>query len=142
MKKRGRKPTPTAYKFTARALNFDFKGWRENQKLTVGEASLILGVGWIHYNNMEKYGRAPMIGIIILARMLDYLGHMKKISPTAFHTWCQAMDEVEARSRVQLSNVEPARLVRAKEKCRLRQQQQAELGTTKASPESILEPKE
>lgn len=130
------------YKLTSRALNFNFKQWRENQGLSQQQAAIILGASFKTYMQWERYGVASMMTPILYARMIDFIYEMRKESPGAFDQFLWAVIRVEERSKDLSKNLEHATLVRAREKASRRQAQPQGLDTMMDELETSLKRQE
>lgn len=116
---------PGNYKMSERALDFNFKGWRTNLKFTVSQAAVFLGVSYDLYSKWEKYGRASSLTSVLLARHIDNLYEMKKVSPESFQAYLEAWARVILCSGAEIDTHRSAKVVRAEQRAkRLAQQPQ------------------
>jgi hypothetical protein len=142
MKKTAKRPKidvnfqPGNYRLTSRALNFNFKKWRLNQKLSVGEAAFFLGASYRMYIEWEETGVASSLTPILFARTIDCIYEMRRESPGAFDQFIAAMIRVEEYSKGLYENVEHAKLVRARQKATQPVAPHHNSETTKASGET------
>ena len=95
--KRDRRSQPWRLpEISTRALNFNFKGWRENHNLTDFRAAFILGANVACYRRYEAQSQAPVLSVIVLARLYDYLCMLKKTDAAAFLAFWEAAEKVES----------------------------------------------
>lgn len=109
---------PGNYNMSERALDFNFKGWRTNLGFTVAQAAVFLGVGWPLYKSWEKYGRASSLTPILLARHIDNLYEMKKVSPESFQAYLEAWARVILCSGAEIDTHRSAKVVRAEQRAK------------------------
>ena len=106
-----------------RIIKFNFKAWRENQKLTRAQAATLLGIAFQTYSRYEEEARAPMACLVFMCRVIDVLGHMRKYKPQEFVGFVEAWNQVSDKLIDQAANACPAgsNMMR---KARMRQKRQ------------------